>query len=414
MKYCKRCLYPANHPLKICFDQSGICSGCRVHEEKDVINWDTQFIKLKSIIEPYKKSARSINNCIIPVSGARDSYFIVHIVKNILGLNPLLVTYNKQYNTKIGIRNISYLKTLFGCPIFTMTVNPDCIKKITIETIEQIGSIYWHCIAGQTVFPVQLATKFKIPLIIWGAHQGVDQVGMFSHYDEVEMTRKYRKEHDLMNLEGEDFINSGSLSDEDLQHFLYPHDKEIEAVGVRGIYLNNYIRWDSKTQHEQMIKLYNYETDEQERTFDCYNDIDCYHYSGLHDFIKYVKWGYGKVTDHASREIRLKRMTRNEGIELVKRYSLEKPKDMELFCKWIGMNEKEFMGKINNFRSESIWEKKKNDWKLKDNIINHMNDSGVENLALNKIEDCVFNSKSKRTDQKEINDYTLLGRGWIT
>ena len=97
MKYCGRCLFPANQPLNIIFDQDGVCSGCRVHEEKNTLDWGLRFEKLKRIVESYKTSSRSINNCIVPVSGARDSYFIVHIVKNVLGLNPLLVTYNKHY-----------------------------------------------------------------------------------------------------------------------------------------------------------------------------------------------------------------------------------------------------------------------------------------------------------------------------
>jgi N-acetyl sugar amidotransferase len=413
MKYCNRCLYPANHPLNITFDKEGVCSGCRIHEEKDTLDWTKRFEKLKKIVEPYKKSNRSINNCIVPVSGARDSYFIVHIVKNILGMNPLLVTYNKNYNTLIGIRNLSYLKTQFGCPLFTMTVSPDRIKKITHHTIKKMGSIYWHCIAGQTVFPVQIAYKFKIPLIIWGAHQGLDQVGMFSHEDEVEMTRKYRKEHDLMGFEAEDLIDDGPLTHQDLQNFLYPHDKEIAAVGIRGIYLNNYIRWDTKAQHEKMIELYDYESDTQQRTFDTYNDLDCYHYSGLHDKIKYMKWGYGKVTDHASREIRLKRMTRSEGIELLKKYQTIEPEDLGTFCDWIGMSNDNLMNEIDEFRDKSIWKKEKKIWFLKDSIFDHFNGQESNNVALEKIEDCFFNANSKRTDQKEISKYTILGRGWV-
>ena len=368
---------------------------------------------MKKIVEPYKKSTRSINNCIVPVSGARDSYFIVHFVKNILGLNPLLVTYNKHYNTLIGIRNLSYLKTIFGCPLLTMTVSPNRVKKITRQTIKLMGSIYWHCIAGQTVFPIQIAYKFKIPLIIWGAHQGVDQVGMFSHLDEVEMTRKYRKEHDLMGYEAEDLIDNGNLTEKDLQNYLYPHDKELEAVGIRGIYLNNYIRWDSKAQHEKMIELYGYESDKQQRTFDTYNDVDCYHYSSLHDQIKYLKWGYGKVTDHATREIRLKRLTRSQGIDLVKRYANVKPNDVALFCKWAEIEENDLMEKINNFRSNTIWTSKNKSWKLNDSIINHQNDAGIDAFALEIKEECVFNSTSKRIEQVKINNYTTLGRGWV-
>lgn len=412
MKYCSKCLYPSNHPLNLTFDDENICSGCIVHEEKDQLNWGLRLKKLKQICEPYKNSNRSINNCIVPVSGARDSYFIVHVVKNILGMNPLLVTYNKHYNTKLGIRNLSYLKTIFGCPLFTMTVGPDRVKKITHETIKSLGSIYWHCIAGQTVFPVQIAYKFKIPLIIWGAHQGVDQVGMFSHTDEVEMTRKYRKEHDLMGYEAEDFINLGILEERDLQNYLYPHDKEIEAVGIRGLYLNNYLRWDSKSQHEKMIQLYGYETEKQLRTFDTYNDVDCFHYSGLHDYIKFLKYGYSKVTDHASREIRLKRLTRNDGIKLVKKYSNILPKDKNIFCKWLGINFKELVESINKFRSKNIWEKKNNNWNLKDEIFNHKSSNTLKFNSSDKVEECIFNSNSKRFNQSENNKYTLIGKGY--
>src|SRR3989338_3423455 len=206
MRYCTRCLYPENHPLGITFDDGGVCSGCRIHEEKDSLNWKDRGKLLKDIFDSFKNKSGKNYDCIIPVSGGRDSYFIVHTVKKVYGMTPLLVTYNKHYNTEIGIRNLSYLRTLFGCDLITMTVSPDIVKKITRASLLKMGSIYWHCLAGQTVFPVQAAVRFKIPLIVWGAHQGCDQVGMFSHFDEVEMTRKYRKDHDLMGCEAEGII----------------------------------------------------------------------------------------------------------------------------------------------------------------------------------------------------------------
>lgn len=397
MQYCTRCLYPANHPLYITFDEEGVCSGCRIHEEKDILDWSERLEKLKKITAQYKVTSRSIHDCIIPVSGARDSYFIVHVVKNILGLHPLLVTYNKHYNTHRGIRNLAYLRTSFGCDLMTMTVSPERVKKITRESLRQRGSMYWHCLAGQTVFPVQIAVKFKIPLIIWGAHQGVDQVGMFSHLDEVEMTRKYRQEHDLMNLEAENLLQhaQSNISAADIEQFIYPHDKALEAIGVRGIYLNNFIRWDSKAQHELMIKHYGYETSTQQRTFDTYNDVDCFHYSGLHDYIKYLKWGYGKVTDHACREIRLKRLTREQGINLVNQYSMIKPRDVKLFCEWLQLNENELWEIIDKFRDPRISQPTE--------IINHAKDSRV---------DLDFNAKSSRVSDFNDDKYILIGRGW--
>jgi N-acetyl sugar amidotransferase len=415
MKYCKRCLYPQNHPLYISFDDEGICSGCRVHEEKDTIDWKPRFAKLENILSEYKNRSGNNYDCIIPVSGARDSYFIVHTIKNILGMNPLLVTYNKQYNTAVGIRNLANLRIQFGCDLMTLTVNPETVKKITRATIRKMGSIYWHCLAGQTVYPVQVAVKFKIPLIIWGAHQGIDQVGMFSHLDEVEMTRKYRKEHDLMSHEAEDLIDDfDGISENDIVQYKYPDDKEIERVGVRGIYLNNYIRWDSRAQHEEMIRIYNYETALQTRTFDNYNDVDCYNYSDVHDYIKFLKHGYGKVVDHATREIRLRRMTRQQGLERVAKYMQLKPKNLELFLKWLGITENSFNYLIDQHRSHAIWERDDNwEWKLKLNPAEEMKKFENASTRLKEAEeysDFIQTGERQSTDKK--GDYILIGKGY--
>lgn len=414
MKYCKRCLYPENHPLNIIIDEEGICSGCRVHEEKFFINWEKKEEKLIKILNSYKNKSGLNYDCIIPVSGARDSYFIVNLIKNKYGLNPLLVRYNNHFNTHVGNRNYAYLKTIFNCDAIDCLVQPQKIKKITEVTLKKMGSIYWHILAGSTVFPVQIAVKLKIPLIIWGAHQGLDQVGMFSHDDEVEMTRKYRKEHDLMGYEAENLIGENQLTENDLAQFLYPTNIELERIGVRGIYLGNYIPWDSKTQHETMIKKYNFETMLQQRTFDYYNHTDCFHYTGLHDYIKFLKYGYGKITDHVSREIRWGRISRNEGIKLVENYQNILPSDTYLFTEWLNISEKELFSTVNNFRDSRIWEKKDSNWLLKDSIIHHKNNQVDSYLkTIKKSDSCSFILTSTKDSSKKENSYTLLEKGYV-
>ena len=414
MKYCTRCLYPENHPLNIIFNEKGVCSGCLIHEEKDIIDWNEREIKLKTILNNYKNTSGKNYDCIIPVSGSRDSFFIVHMIKNVYGMNPLLVNYNKHYNTPTGIRNLSLLRTIFNSDIMTMTISPEILKKITKASLLKMGSIYWHCLAGTTVFPVQIASKLKIPLIIWGVHQGCDQVGMFSHLDEVEMTRKYRKNHDLMGFEAEDLVDETlNLNIEDVRQFIYPYDKEIEKVGIRGIYLSNYIRWDTKSQHEKMINLYSYETLDQNRTFDSYNDVDCFHYSDLHDYIKFCKWGYGKVTDHTSREIRLKRMTREEGVDLVREYQNKPIISLNLFNEWLGTTKKGLQYIIDIHRDPRIWERdNENKWILKDSILSHLNDLNIEEARLEKVDNCEFiHTPSKSKDDLQYK-YTLIGKGF--
>lgn len=416
MKYCSRCLYPENHPLNLTFDDQGVCSGCRVHEEKDTLDWVERGHKLAEILEQFRSKSGRTYDCVIPVSGSRDSYFIVHMIKKVYGMTPLLVTYNKHYNTRIGIRNFAYLKTLFDCDAMMMVVEPGKVKRITRHTLDKMGSMYWHCLAGQTVFPVQVAVRMKIPLIVWGAHQGIDQVGMFSHTDEVEMTRKYRKDHDLMGFEAEDLVDEAAgVSESDLLQYLYPHDKEIEKVGVRGIYLNNYIRWDSKAQHELMIKQYAYETTFQNRTFDKYNDVDCFHYSDIHDYTKMLKHGYGKVTDHACRELRLKRLTREQGIDLVMEYQNRKPATLPLFSEWLGIAENDFYSSVEKHRNKELWVSNADGtFELKDSAINRRNDSGVDSVRLELAEtSCEFQLTESREPLVEDKQYILIGRGFV-
>ena len=187
--------------------------------------------------------------------------------------------------------------------------------------------------------------KLKIPLIIWGLHQGLDQVGMFSHLDEAEMTRKYRKEHDLMGVEPEDLYKESDCPENirnELKKYFYPSDEDIMDVQVRGIYLCNYIRWDSKTQHENMIQKYDYRTVKQNRTFNPYEDSHSLIYNDIHDYIKYMKFGYSKVLDHAVQEIRLRRISRTEGLELVRNYSKEKMKNLDFFLNYLNISNDEF------------------------------------------------------------------------
>ena len=415
MKYCARCGYPENHPLYITFDREGVCSGCRIHQEKDELDWQGRALKLNKIFAAFRSESGQNYDCIVPVSGARDSYFIVHTVKKVYGMNPLLVSYNRHFNTERGIRNLSYLRSLLDCDYIQMIISPETVKRITRETVHHLGSIYWHVLAGQSVFPVQTAVRYKVPLIVWGAHQGVDQVGMFSHTDEVEMTRKYRLEHDLMGCEAEHLVDGQEgLTEEDLQPFFYPLEKEIAMTGVRGIYLNNYIRWDSKAQHEEMLDLYGYETAEQLRTFDTYNDVDCQHYSGLHDEIKFRKWGYGKALDHAVREIRLRRMTRGDAIAAVNKYQHVDSMDRKRFLRWIEIDDGTFDACIDQFRDPRIWEKDASgQWTLIDCIANHANDLGIEAATLKKVEDCQFRVTPSKDPAADESEYKLLAKGMV-
>lgn len=353
---CTRCLYTTRHALGLVIDEEGVCSGCRIHEEKDRLDFAERFEKLKAIVAPYRSKSAANYDCIVPVTGANDSHFIVHTVKERLGLNPLLVTYNKYFNTPLGIRNLANLRIKLNCDILVQNVNPLSVKNITRTTLRMFGSIYWPCLAGQSVFPVQTAVRYRVPLIIWGAHQGLEQVGMFSHLHGVEMTRRYRRDHDLMGFEANDLPSIFStLREDDVWQYRYPDDAELNAVGVRGIYLGNYVRWDPKAQHEEMVERYGYQGARFARTFDTYDHVDCYNFMDLHDHLKLVKHGYSKVTDHACREIRHGRLTREQGRALVRQYEEQPVRHAGLFEEWLGIAAGGLQFIIDQHRNPQVW-----------------------------------------------------------
>lgn len=413
LRVCARCLYDEAHPLHLTFDEEGVCSGCRVHEEKDVLDWSERFSHLRALADDYRSRSRRTYDCIVPVCGARDSHFIVYTVKRVLGLNPLMVSYNKHYNTDLGIRNLANLRMAFDCDLVQNTTSPATAKAVTRASLEAMGSIYWHILAGQTAFSVQIAVRMGIPLIIWGAHQGVDQVGMYSHLDVVEMNRRYRKEHDLMGFEVEDLqADFPSLAKFNLDAYVYPSDGEIAGVGVRGIYLNHYLRWDSKAQHESMIERFGYETGEQQRTFDRYNDIDCFHYSGVHDVIKQCKHGYGKAVDHACREIRLRRLTREQASALVVRYRSAVPADLPLLLEWIGVDEAALWSAVDRHRSSEAW-KRSASGEFVAATRTQPEATRIEAARLPVKGDCEFRLTPSKAPHRRDDHYVLVGKGYV-
>jgi N-acetyl sugar amidotransferase len=409
--FCRRCLYSIDHPLGLVLDEEGICSGCRIHEEKDRLDWNARWTQLESVVRPYRSRDGRNYDCIVPVTGANDSYYIVHLVKERLKLNPLLVTYNKYFNTELGIRNLANLRIRFDCDILTQNVNPVSVRKITGTTLRQFGSVYWHCLAGQSVFPVQTAVRYRVPLVIWGAHQGLEQVGMFSHEHEVQMTRRYRKDHDLMGVEAGDLPSVfDTLTEEDVWQYRYPDDGSLQAVGVVGIYLGNYVRWDPKTQHELMMSTHQYRTGRFARTFDCYDHVDCFNYMNLHDQLKLYKRGYSKVTDHACREIRHGRLTRDQGLSLVRHYEQRPAENLDLFCEWLGVTPSSLAFLMDLHRNPQYWrETAPGRWEFK----GWSSASGAAAAPLEDVRSCAFTATGK-VDTRERRSYIVIGKGYPT
>jgi len=389
MEYCTRCVYPANTRPGIIFDEEGVCSGCRYLESRPAIDWPEREVMLRELLEKYKAEQRRKGNpydCIIPVSGGKDSTYQTWLMRTKYGMNPLLVTYNHTYNTPIGIRNLTNLVEKMDCNLLRYSTAPGSAKRLSLYMLDKVGDITWHYHAGIMTFPIKAAVMYDVPLVVWGEEGYSELMGMHNQDDFVEFTKKKRQEHSMRGFEPEDILEDPdcSLTSYDLAPFFYPSDEALERVGVRGIYLSNYMSWNARKQTEFVIKELDFETaQKRDRTFNIYDKLDDIHANGLHDYMKYLKFGYGRATDDASTEIRHGRMTREEGIEMVMKFDPTRPRDMDIFLRANKITEEEFLARIEPLRDPSIWEKDSNrQWLRKDNIRNHINDPGVDKVRL--------------------------------
>lgn len=367
MKWCKRCVYPES-AVNISFDENGVCSGCRVADERKEINWEERFEIFKKVVYSYKNKDGSNYDCIIPVSGGKDSHYQTYIIKKVFGLTPLLVTYNGHNYLDIGLENLENLKNTFGVDHIFFTPSRKTIIKMNRLGFKMAGDMNWHAHAGIATVPIIAAVKYRVPLIIWGEHS-LDLNGKNSLYDLIEYTARERKENLLRGYDWGDFIEeTEGIKAQDMLWCRYPSDEEIADVGVRGIYLGNYINWDANKQTEIMREHgFKDAPFAFERTYRRMSNLDDRYENGIHDLLKYVKFGYGRATDHASRDIRLGYMSRNEGIDMVRKYDHVVSKDLYYWLEYVKMSEDEFWSIADSFRDSRVWRKDNGKW-VKDNI----------------------------------------------
>ena len=188
MKYCSRCLYPENAKPTIIFDEEGVCSGCRYHENRKFleIGWDERQEMLNSIFSKAKKEAKKRGNshdCIVPVSGGKDSHYQVWLLKEKFNMNPLLVSYNHGFNAPSGNRNLRNLVERSDCDLVRYTSSKESVRKLSRLMLEKVGDLTWHYHAGIQTIPFQIAVARDIPLIVWGEHGFGELTGVVSIND---------------------------------------------------------------------------------------------------------------------------------------------------------------------------------------------------------------------------------------
>lgn len=360
IRYCKRCLFPETKP-DLHFNEEGVCSACKASDQKhEGIDWKQREMDFKKIVDHYRlPEGETGYDCLIPVSGGKDSTYQAYFMKEICGLNPLCVCFETTAVTEVGQKNLDNISKM-GIDVIHFKKNYDVYKKMVIEGFTRVGDEMWPNHIGIFTIPVMFSVKFNIPLIIWGENPQQEYGG--PSLDSVKnrvLNRKWLEEFGgLLGNRIQDMIGVNGITKKELTPYFYPSDEEIERVGVTGIFLGHYFFWDARKQLE-IVKQHGFSVKEDglvEGTYTNYENID-EKMHGLHDYLKFVKYGFGRATDHACIDIRNKRLTREEGLELVKKYDGKYPHyGVDEFIKYSEMSKEEIDTVLDSFTNPILFQ----------------------------------------------------------
>lgn len=315
MRYCTRCVMPDTKP-DLRLDAEGVCNACRSYERRKEVDWSVRRQELKQILERYRSKDKKRWDCIVPVSGGKDStYQVIRMLE--LGMNPLCVTATTCDLSDIGRKNIQNIKNL-GVDYVEFSPNPVVRRKLNKIGLTQVGDISWPEHVGIFTIPVRAAVQFGVPLIIWGENSQNEYGGPAAASENNVLTRRWLEEFGgLLGLRVSDVVGLEGIEAQHIIPYSYPSDEELSDSGVTGIFLGHYIPWDGYS-NALLSQAYGFTTYSKpvEGSVVNYENLDN-HQTGIHDYFKFLKFGFGRATDLACLHLRRGRLTRGDALKLV-------------------------------------------------------------------------------------------------
>lgn len=363
MKYCTKCLYPDTKP-DLWFDDKGVCSACLAYENRSDIDWDQRSQEFAKLVEEYRDSDSSNYDCIVPVSGGKDSTCqVIRLLS--MGMNPLCVVATTDSLTNVGRKNIENLKSL-GVDMVEYSTNPVIRRKINKFCLEQIGDISWPEHVTIFTIPIRVAVQFGIRLVVWGENSQNEYGGPAANQESKILNRRWLEEFGgMLGLRVRDLLNKSGVEQQHLIPYTYPSDEELEKVGVTGIFLGYYFPWDGLG-NSFLAQAYGFEVlpNLVEGSLSNYENLDN-HQMVIHDYFKYLKYGFGRATDIANNQIRRGRLTMADAKAIVERHDGNYPhsclgKPLNEILEEIDMDESEFDKICDSFTNKRIFETDEN------------------------------------------------------
>jgi len=361
LRYCTNCLFPETKP-DLFFNEEGVCSACIAAEQKDKgIDWEARKKDFESIVNRFRKQPGEKGyDCLIPVSGGKDSTYQAYFMKVVCGMNPLCVCFETTAITEIGQRNLDNISKM-GIDLIYFKKNYDAYKTMVIEGFKRVGDEMWPNHIGIFTVPINIAVKFGIPLVIWGENAQMEYGGPLDSIHAQQLNRRWLEEFGgLLGNRIQDMVGVNGLTETELTPYFYPSDEELKELGITSLFLGHYFYWDARKQLD-IIKEHGFSVKEDgpvEGTYTNYENLD-EKMHGLHDYLKFVKYGFGRATDHACIDIRNKRLTREEGLKLVEQYDGKYPHiAIRDFIEYSGLSKEEIDSVIDSFTNPILFRQK--------------------------------------------------------
>ena len=358
IRYCVRCVMPETKP-DLYIDGEGVCSACRSYERREAVDWDKRYGELQEILDRYRARDGSRHDCIIPVSGGKDSTYQTVRIRE-LGMNPLCVTATTDKLSAIGRRNIENLK-MQGVDYIEVTPNPVVRRKINRLTLTQVGDISWPEHVAIFTIPVRVSVQMNIPLIVWGENSQNEYGGPAADAENNVLTRRWLEEFGgLLGLRVSDLVGQEGIEARNLILYTYPTDEELKRSASTGIFLGYYLPWDGYG-NALFSQAHGFETYHRpvEGSLVNYENLDNVQ-TGIHDYFKFLKYGFGRATDLACLHIRRGRISRKDALKLVRMHDGKFPwvylgYPIEEVLKEIGMDLEEFIRVCDRFTNKKLF-----------------------------------------------------------
>lgn len=352
--YCKRCVMPDTRP-GIRFDSEGICSACRAYEKRKTIDWDARYKELEAICDKYRGMNGDGYDCAIAVSGGKDSHYQVHLMKNVMHMNPILFSVEDNFPmTEAGKHNIRNIAEEFGCNIISLKPDIKAQKKLMRYMFEKYGKPTWYIDRLIYTYPLMMAQKFNTPLLVYGENVSYEYGG--ADAKETYSAREILKNGVATGIDEEELIQNTGVTKQDLVFTRPPKIEDLDKLDP--IYVSYFVPWNSFYNYE-IAKKHGFRdlTHEWVRTHhvENFDQVDTRGYI-VHAWLKYPKFGHASATDYTSRMVRYGMISREEAVRLVKEHDDKlDPLCVRDFCEFCGYSESEFWGIMDKFYNRDLF-----------------------------------------------------------